>query len=408
MSFNLLKYDNILYASGIEGTEQYLIVGPQDDKRHIEGYVIKKHHTANPTPTLYFVKSSDINDLPILILKSEKIHYQNKVYNLVTQYHSLNFKPEQIMDWREIIDNSGIPSHTNERHYVLYKNKRLYARTHPHIFSRIISESAFGKDKYVEAFRFLLGDTMVISDPSSAKIFYAICHSSDITINELPDDSNKQDFGKMFNLFMRIGDKSNVVDNRARATSGTTETAKTDKLSVTFTHNIPEYYADKGKKTFEDIYSYNVINRYYYNLYEGYLQSEFPENMNHHELAAKYEKFYQNWIRSVLWYEQNWPRLKNKYPDISLDKYVFPKKEDRFKEHFRDFAKCLSHYAKNSVEYEGLLKDEYLSHMNYRKKISGAVTDLSSFNADTVPVSTKQSMMVTEDIFDEDVYGDEI
>lgn len=400
MAFNSLKYDDILYPSGIEGTEQYLVVGPVDDKRHIEGYIVKKHHTAHPTPTLYFVKSSDIKELPILITKTDKVHYQSKVYNLVTQFHSLNFKPEQILDWRDIIDNSGIPNHTKPTHYTLYKNKRLFARTHPHIFSRVISESAFGKDKYVEAFRFLLGDTMVISDPSSAKIFYAICHSSDITINELPDDSNKQDFGKMFNLFMRIGDKSNVVDNRARATSGTSETARTDKLSVTFTHNVPEYYQDKGKKTFEDIYSYNVINRYYYNKYEGYLESNFPENMNHENLATKHEKFYQDWIRSVLWYEQNWSKLYNKYPEIDLSRYKFHKKEDRFKEHFRDFAKCLSHYAKDEIEYKKLLDAEYLSHMEYRKQISGDVTDLSSFSADsTQPVSD----LSLEDIEEEDV-----
>jgi hypothetical protein len=247
---------------------------------------------------------------------------------------------------------------------------------------------------------------MVVSDPSSAKIFYAVCHTNDLTINELPDDSNKTDFGKMFNLFMRIGDKSNVIDNRARATSGTSETAQTDRLSVTFTHNVPEYYQDKGKKTFEDIYSYNVINRYYYNLYDGFLQSNFPENMNHEELAKKHEKFYQDWIRSVLWYEENWSKLYNRYPDVSLDSFSFPKKEDRFREHFIDFAKCISHYAKNETEYLTMLKEEYNTHMRYRKKISGDVSDLNSFTSDmTVPMScnTTDQEGIWEELNKEDV-----
>ena len=361
-----MNYDNILYPNGIQGTEQYLTVGPSDNKKHIEGYIVKKMHTASPTPTLYFVRTEDAKNMPMLLENTIKVHSQNKVYRLVTAYKTINMNPQKIYDWREIIQYSGIPTHTNPVHWTLYKNKRLLARVHPHIYARVVTESAFGKDKYTEAYRLLLGDTMVISDPSSAKIFYTICHSNDITINELPDDSNKQDFGKMCNLFMRIGDKSNIVDNRARATAGTTETAKTDKLSVIFTHNVPWYYSNKGKKTFEDIYPYNVINRYYYNLYEGFLQGNFPEILDHHKAAEKYAEFYKNWIRSVLWYEQNWTSLANKYPNVSLDEYTFHKKEDRFREHFVDFAKCLSHYAKDEAGYRTLLDEEYKSHQKYR------------------------------------------
>jgi hypothetical protein len=375
-AFNNLNYDNILYPNGIEGTEQYIIVGPADNKKHLEGYVIKKFHTAKPTATLYFMRSEDIDQLPVIINGTRKVHASGKVYTLVTSYTSINMNPAKIYDWRQIIQYSGIPTHTNAIHWTLYKNKRLFARTNSHVYARVVTESAFGKDKYTEAYRMLLGDTMSISDPSSAKIFYTICHSNDVTINELPDDSNKQDFSKMCNLFMRIGDKSNLVDNRARATGGTTETAKTDKLSVVFTHNVPWYYENKGKKTFEEIYPYNVINRYYYNLYEGFLKAEFPEIMDHTKAAEMYSQFYKNWIRSALWYEQNWSKLKNLYPNVDLKEYTFPKKEERMREHFVEFAKCLSHYAKDEKGYRTLLDEEYKSHQKYRGIINEHHTEI--------------------------------
>jgi hypothetical protein len=274
-----------------------------------------------------------------------------------------------VYNWREVIDYSGIPSHTNSLHYTLYKIKVLYSRIKGQVYHRTITESAFGKDKYKESIRLLLNEASLLSDPTVANLFYRACHNRDITINELPDTKNKSDFIKLCNMLIRLGDKTNVLDNRARNTTGTTDTADTSKLSLSFTHNVPKYYHDKGEKCFDDIYPYNVINRYYYNLYDGYLQAKFPNDVNYENVAVKYEPFIRDWIMSVKYWEIKFKSLKNKFDYIPLIDFKFMKHEERFNDHFSDFANAVSQYAKDEKEYLTMLHEEYKTHMDYRDMI---------------------------------------
>jgi len=177
-------------------------------------------------------------------------------------------------------------------------------------------------------------------------------------------------------MLMRIGDGTKILDNRARKTDGTLDEAHIGNLSVSFTHNVPSYYQHTipPKKIFEEIFPYNVINRYYYNLYDGFLEANFPANFNYHEIAVKYQDFIKKWIKSCVWYEQNWQCLVNRYPVVSLAKYKFKDKEPRFKDHFIDFARCISHYAETQDEYIKLLDEEYKSHISYMRLIPNTET----------------------------------
>jgi len=359
--FNKLNFDKMIMANNIQGLESYITY----NKKQIEGYEVLKQHVGDISPTRYFIRTEDANEkIPGMVEKIIKVHDSGKIYSLVTKMSSFKIIPEKIFNWRNIIDLSGIPNHTNKIHYTLYKNKILFGRTHRHIYSRIVSESAFGKDKYLEAITHLLNNSMNVSDPSVAKLFYAFCHSRDITINELPDDSIKSNFIKFCNLVIKA-DGTNIVVNPSRSVKGTKEVADTSLTSFRFIHNIPSYYTDKGQKGFDDIYPYNVINRFYYNLYSGYLKTDFPDFIDFEKEAKKYESFYRSWIKSVLWYQENWHTLSNRYSEVSLDEFTFRKKEERFKDHFRDFAKCLSHYAEDKNEYYELLHIEYASHKAY-------------------------------------------
>lgn len=366
-SFGSQNFDNILYPDNIVGTETYIVVG--EDKKHIEGYVLSKRHKKDSTNTIYFLRTQDVDKLPMIISNVQKVHSKGNVYNLLTGGNSIRITPTKELSWRELIENSGIPEHTNPIHHTLYKNKVLYGRTKGQVFFRTITESAFGKDKYHEAIRLLLHQMCNLSDPTTPKLFYSACHNRDIRINELPESGSKADFIKLCNSLMRLGDGTTILDNRSRKTEGTSEVAHTEKLSTSFTHNIPKYYTDRGQKTFEEIFPYNVVNRYYYNLYDGFLEASFPNDINHEELAQKYAEFIKKWIKSALWYEENWHTLKNLFPDTDLTQYSFPPTENRFKDHFIDFARCLSHYAKDEIEYKMLLDTEYASHMRYRELI---------------------------------------
>lgn len=366
--FNLLNYDKILYPSDVQGTETYITVG--QDKKHIEGYEVLKKHKDDVKPTRYFVRTEDVKDMPIEIIKAVKIHSKGVVYNLLVGSKTVKIPAKKVMDYREIIDCSGIPYHTNKLHYNLYKNKVLYGRIKGQLYYRTITESAFGKDKYKESVRLLLNESSLLSDPTVANLFYRACHNKDITINELPDTKNKSEFIKLCNMFMRLGDKTNTLDNRARSTSGTSDFADTSKLTLSFTHNVPSYYHDKGEKCYDDIYPYNVINRYYYNLYEGYLKAEILSDEIYYQASIDYAEYIKAWISSVKYYEENIDKMGNRFSTIPLFDFKFNKKEERFKDHFMDFAKALSLYAKDEKEYLELLHEEYKSHKNYDEMVT--------------------------------------
>ena len=382
-SFNKLNFDNVLYPSNIDGNETYIKLSQNKDADIINGYRLLKKHKKDNVETLYFVRSCDINNLPIEIQGKHKINYAKEVFNLVTDLESCRIVPQRVFTWKQIIDWSGCPNHTNQIHYALYKMKCLYGRTNKQFYYRAISESAFGKTKYKEMIKLLLNKMCIVSDPSSPKLFFAICHNKDVTLNEMPDTSNKGLFIKFCNMLMNLGDKSKSIENPSRKTEGTFENADTSKLSLSFTHNPPHYYKEKGLKSFEEIFPYNVVNRYYYNLYEG--MTEFKESFgfNSEQCAIKHKPFISDWIKSVLWYEEHWNEIENKFPECLLDKFKFNKKEPRFKEHFIDFAKCVSEYCEGDVNlYIRLLTEEYKSHKNYEQMIKSVqeIKETNEFN----------------------------
>lgn len=365
-SFNKLNFDKLLTPNLIEGLETFITY----NKKHLEGYEIKKQHIDKPTRTRYFIKSSQINELPLIVLESIKIHDKGNVYHLVTRYKSFKIVPAQVLSWRELIDSTGIPKHTNMLHYTLYKNKVLYGRLNRHLFTRIVTESAFGKDKYIEGWMHLINNATNVSDPSAPKLFYSLVHTRDVTINELPDTSNKSNFIKFCNMIIRASDGSNRVDNPSRATAGTKEFADTSLTSLRFLHNVPSYYHSVGEPSFDDIYPKNVVNRLYYNLYTGYLQAEFPNSFDIVKEAEKYSDYYKKIIKTALWYQENWHSLGNRYSNVDLSTYYFDKKNNRYRDHFIDFAKCLSHYARDEQEYKMLLDEEYKTHKDYEKLLA--------------------------------------
>jgi len=369
--FNKLNFDSLLQPNNIIGLESYIVYG----KKHIEGFEVRKTHVDKKVATTYFIRSKDIHKLPITADKTVKIHHSGKVYHLVLECTEMRIPAVKIYSWKELIDYSGLPKevHSNQIHHILYKAKMLYARLKPHVYSRIITESAFGKTKYLEWIRMNINHISMLSDPSPPKLFYAACHTRDIIINELPDDTNKNNFIKTCNSLMNLGDGTNELDNPSRATKGTTETTDTSDTSLTFTHNIPSYYINSGLRTFEEIYPYNVLNRFYYNMYEGFLSPKFPEEMNFKKIAEKYELFFQGMISTMLYFEQEWSNLKNVYPNVSLQEYSFDANEKRYEDHFIDFAKCLSHYASNEEQYKVLLTEEYRSHKRYKTLVSSNV-----------------------------------
>ncbi len=374
LSFHNLNFDMMLDSSNLIGVETFIKLGFDKDSPTLDGYEFCKKHANSDVNTIYFMRTEDSIELPIIIQKVKKIRYSKKIYNLVEEYTPMKIKPEKLMSWRELINCSGVPMHTKELHYTLYKNVALYGRLKDQVYYRIVSESKFGKDKYKESLRILLGKMRILSDPSRANVYYSSIFNTDLTICELPSYANAEEFNKMVNQFIRIGDHTKVLDNPSRAkssnTDGTTfDISHIEHLSLSFLHNVPKYYHDKGKKGFDDIYPYNLVSRFYYVLLEGFMEAKFPHNINYKEVALKNQQFIKDWIKTCLWYEIHWNEIENPYPDFYLNKFIF-RQDSRFKDHFIDMAKCFSQYAENETEYMKLLIEYYKCHKNYDNLIN--------------------------------------
>jgi len=374
LCFHNMNFEMMLDSSNISGTETYIKLGQEKDATCIEGFEFIKKHSNSDTNTIYFMRTQDCSELPILIQRVRKVRFAKKVFNLIEEFTPMKIKPAKKLSWRELIDYSGIPMHTNELHYTIYKNVVLYGRLKDQVYYRVITESKFGKDKYKESLRILLGKMRILNDPTRPNIFYSAIWNKDITICELPSLTNGDEFNKMVNQFIRIGDKTKVLDNPSRAksseTDGTTyDIARIDHLSLSFVHNIPLYYTEKGKKGFDTIYPYNMISRFYYVLLNGYLEAKFPHNINYKDIAQNNQQFIKDWIKTALWFEEHWHEIENPYPEFYLDKFEFSK-DSRFRDHFIDMARCFSQYARNDNEYMKLLVEYYCCHKNYEKLIS--------------------------------------
>ena len=365
ISFKNRKFDKKLDKSNIVSKE-ISIKEDYSGSQGIIGYAFSKKHASEDFIKTYFLKTSIAKKLPIEVLNS--ISFINKggnVYHMVNDYNTLKIVPKQVMSWKQIIDNSGIPNHTKPFHYTLYKIKTLYGRLKDHIYYRVMTESAFGKDKYKESISILLDKCSILNDPTRPNLFFRACHHRDITVNELPAVKTGEEFSRFCNMLMRIGDGTNMLDNSARKTGGTKEIADTSMLSTSFTHNVPSYYHLKGMKGWYEIYPFNVYSRYFPTLYEGYLQANFPDNLDHEIIAGKYEDWLMDWIRSCLWYEKNWDHIRNTMNPNILQKYLdkFPDKLSRFKDHLKDMAKAFCEYSEgDELLYDRLLEAEYEAH----------------------------------------------
>lgn len=394
-AFNELNFDSILYPSNILGVETYIRLGFDKDSPVINGYKISKKHKDSNVETIYFLKSEWIEDLPIKIVQTQKVNYKSEVLNVITKRDICRIKPEQKMSWRELIDYTGLPYHSNKLSYTLYKLKCVYARTKKQVYFRAVSDSAFGKTKYLEMLNLLLNKTCIISDATAPKLFFAICWQRMICINELPDVSDKKQYVKFCNQLINIGDKSKSIENPARKTEGTFDVADTSKLSVCFTHNFSKYYEETGLKPFESIFPTNVINRYYYNAYEGISEFHQPFGYNSQQIADKYQEYIKDVIKTFLYFEENIENIENPYPECILDKMLSQIPEPRFREHFIDFSKAVSLYSRDINEYVMLMIEEFKSHMKYRETIkqqntNNNVVPNNVFSFDEIDLSKKK------------------
>ena len=365
MAFNYLNFDKVLNQSNLEGNEQSIKLGKNPDD-YINGFEAYKRHKDSTFKTTYFIPTAYAAKLPIIVDETLQVRFKNRIYQVVKKATSLKIIPENILGFRALVDCSGIATHSNHLHYTIYKLIVLTCRLGKGCF-RVCTESAFGKDKYLEMNRLLLSRISVLTDPTIAKINNRIQHDKLLVLSEMPGKSTGEDFSMLCNALMIIGDDRQILDNRARSAQGTLEEANIGKTSVLFIHNPSSYYEKVGKKSFEDTFPYNVQNRYLPFRLFGHTECNFTDNLDNEEYAAEYKLNLQAWIKTAVWYEENWHSLKNKYSDIGC-RYVFAKKEERYATNFSRLALAISLYSRSQEEYVELLEVAYQSYLNQKEE----------------------------------------
>ena len=152
---------------------------------------------------------------------------------------------------------------------------------------------------------------------------------------------------------------------------GVPEQVDISEHSVTFTHNVAQYYHAKNNKCFEEYFEYNIINRLYCQELRGNMELD-EHNIKFEEVAEEYAWFYLAFIKTLRFLKEHRKdkEFDNKYPDIDVQAtFKFSKKEDRYLAHFIKFAKWCSHFAKDKEQYVKILTEDYNNHNEYKNEI---------------------------------------
>ena len=358
-AFNNMNFDMIINKTNLRGTEQYISLSRQKED-HVLGFEAVKRHKNKSVPTTYFIPTPKAEQIPIRIDQTIKQIFNSKVYNLVTDSTVMKIMPEKVYSFQELVNGSGLKDHTNPTHYTLYKIICLWCRLGKGCV-RIVTPSAFGKDKYLEMVRLLINRVTVLTDPTIAKLNNRIQHDKLIVLSEMPGETTGNGFRRFTNALNIIADDRQILDNRARAARGTSESADISSTSVMYIHNPATYYSNG--KGFKELMFKSTYNRYIPFILEGYTQSKFTPNLNPYSFVKKHHTYLKNWIKSALWYEENWHTYIDPY-FVDLSKYKFNKSNERWQTNFVRLAKAVSLYAgEDKIMYDKLIDELYKSHI---------------------------------------------
>ena len=294
-SFNEQHYSHLLTSSHMVEGRTIINIGTKDipDKRVV--YIFKKNLKE------YALEQQHIAELPIVVDDSIEVHYGRKAYDLITSFRSARFREERLLSFRQMVDDLVCFEHSDALDFILWKIIVLSSSI-TRLTCRVCSSPNFGKDSAVKVVGDLLGDSVIISNPTVAKLEYSLVNKV-LVLNELANLSGAEKQA-MEHFLLTTGDLSNTYEKRSRSTASTSETYNISNLSLLMVYNNIECYPEV--KYFDDVFQEATKSRFIPFKLNGRLTQQIRSPLNVRDIAEKNSNYFKAFIRSMMWYRRHW------------------------------------------------------------------------------------------------------
>jgi len=341
--FNDILYNDILTIGNITSKEQ---IYSFKDAGTLTGFRLEKKNDRK----IYFLKTDDINKLPLKVTKTKKDSFRTDVMYIIKEAKSVKIPDVKETSFRNVVDWLCNFKHSNPIHWKLYKIITIVGAI-DRVNYRAIGDAGFGKDSVVDALTELINETANIYGATFAKLEYHLKNTF-LFFNEM-GNLNKDDKFNMQNFFLQSAAFRNKYIKKSRKSKGTREEYNLSKTSVGIASNPYLYYKQKGQETFIDMFQQAVIDRFIPFRFNGVLTHKFLPHFNTKNVVSKNQRFYKKIISTLNWYRNN----TNKVEPIDWDYNPEFKFKIRYDRTFNVIIKYISIYAENKEEYVKLVDE---------------------------------------------------
>jgi len=349
--FSRKLLDSVFTEDNIVSKKKAILI-KGDKPQKIYGYYMEKNKKS------YFLIDELVDKLPFKITKSVETDYKGDVFDMITHVFPITIPAEQRMSFRELVLNTPSFTHTNPKHYLLYKILSLAAYV-DRLNARISTEAGFGKDSTIDIIKQLVNSTSNIYGATFAKLEYNLTNRL-LCLNEMGNLKTDEKFN-MQEYLLAVGAYRNYYEKRTRKTNTTQETYDVSDTSLLILYNLPEYYRDKAQEYFDQMFTPAVIDRFIPFVFDGRLATKFQDLLDPYEVLDTHEDKIKDIIATLEFYKVNkLTELKYEIPE-EID---FGNKE-RYDRTFCILAKYVAEFSESEEEFKDLILELYKCYKNY-------------------------------------------
>ena len=360
--FNQQYYKNIINVSNIVGDELAI----KHNGKDYFYFPIKKDNF------IYLLRSEHINDLPLRIIKSEKISFKSKAYQKIVEIQPVKIKAKQTVSYKDMIDAWLPYEHDNTILFTLWKIIVDTAYS-DRINVRAISFPGWLKDSPLVSLQLLRGDTATVNKPSLAKLKYLLNNNLKVIgINEVQSVKKEDDVDDLAKFYEDTGDFKPEYVNPKRSTGGTSERSDITNMSTLTFYNFPE---KKKELIFDQLFHPKIRARVFPLFLDG---GSHESSACKHKFGKMVEPIKQdemdtlkNFIHNHKYYEDY---IKSGFNDFKYNnKYRFG--NVRWERNFITVCQRIAVYAQGDKELydklESVLYNAHIAYVDYANKVLG-------------------------------------
>lgn len=354
---------NKQYRKGLIGTEhlesgqkhftKFQYPGGQEEEVDFWGYILAKDGVRY---LIDFEDQKPKDVLPIVVTDTEKVSYRSDVYERVVRggYKVARFRSEKRMSPKQLVQSLCSLQHSNPPHQtllVLMALSQYWSRAN----FRVCSPPGSGKDSSVQLLGNLVGNCIVVSNPTLAKL-ESKTDVSWLVINEMMR-LGKAEWYLIEQFLLTAGDLKPHMEKHSLGYKNNKDSFDISGLSLSIFYNdlseYPEadYFDDRAHGAVCDRFVPLRVHGRYLERFDRIHKENIPA------LVADNQEQYKDVIYTITYYKEHIEDELHRYDLSLLDvllKQVFPKRvSQRHRDNLAVLFKAVDLYCESQDEFNG-------------------------------------------------------